>query len=149
MAENLNHIMDRIRAVHRQLAERFERVETTPEQSRLRLVLDYVARYENGLDEALEEYQARAPRAMLDAVFKSMPGRPLEDCLEEVKIDPNDPDSVLHSVVAMNRCLIETLRKMSSGVLAHDAREFFDLLIQIEEREERRLVRDAVEMDDL
>ncbi len=149
MAENMNHIIERIRALHRQLAERFEQAETQPDQARMRLVLDYVARYENGLDEALAAYQSSAPRAMLDTVFKSMPGKPLEDCLEKVKIDADDPDTVLQSVIAMNRCLIERLRQMLDGVVARDAREFFNLLIQIEEREGRRLVRDAVEMEDL
>ncbi|HMP75404.1 MAG TPA: 2-hydroxyacyl-CoA dehydratase [Kiritimatiellia bacterium] len=149
MAENVNQIIDRIRALHDKLAVRFERVETAANQGRLRMVLDYIARHERHLNEALAAYQGSASRAVLDTWFKNTPGRPLEECLEKARLDQADTSAVLRSVLEMDRCLVDSFRKIAESAVAEEVREFFQQLVGMEEREEHRLIRDAIEMEDL
>lgn len=149
MAENVNQIIGRIRALHQQLAARFERVETTAAQGRLRMVLDYIARHERHLNQALAAYQGSASRAVLDTWFKNTPGDPIEKCLEKVEVDAADTNTVLRSVLAMDRCLVDSFRRIAESAVADEVREFFQQLVDMEEREEHRLIRDAIEMEDL
>lgn len=149
MAENVMHIIDRIRTLHQQLAERFERAGAEGSQERARLVLQYIGRHERNMAEALAKYQATASRAVLDTWFKNTPGRPVEECLDQVRLDARDHDSVLRSVLAMDRCLVDSFRRIAESANAQEVREFFQELVAMEEREEHRLVRDAIEMEDL
>ncbi len=149
MAENVTHIIDRIRALHQQLADRFERAGAELPRERARLVLDYIGRHERHLAEALEKYQATASRAVLDTWFKNTPGRPVEECLDQVRLDAKDPASILRSVLAMDRCLVDSFRRIAESAAAQEVKEFFQQLVAMEEREEHRLVRDAIEMEDL
>lgn len=149
MAENVNQIIDRIRALHQRIAARFEQVDTAADQERLRMVLAYIGRHERLLGNALAKYQNSASRAVLDTWFKTTPGRPLQECLDRVQIDAKDPDTVLQSVLAMDRCLVDTFRRIADSAVAEEVRDFFQQLVAMEEREEHRLIRDAVEMEDL
>lgn len=149
MAESVRQIIDRIRSLHQQVAARFEGVGTTAEQERLRLVLDYVARHERHLAEALEKYQDRASCAVLDTWFKTAPGRPLQACLDRVNVDTRDVGAVLRSVLEMDRCLVDTFRSIAESAVSIEVRDFFQQLIAMEERGEHQLIRDAIEMEDL
>ncbi len=149
MAENVMHIIDRIRAVRGQLAARFERAGAEAADERARMVLDYIGRHERHMAEALERYEADAPRAVLDTWFKNTPGRPVEECLALARPDAEDMDEALRSALAMDNCLVESFRRISESAVADEVREFFRRLVEMENREEHRLIRDAIEMNDL
>lgn len=149
MADSVNQIIDRVRMLHRDLAERVEDVQTAEDQERLRLVLDYIARRERYLDSALASFQNDAPHTVLNAGFKVIPGRPIKECLDLVKLDVKDPDSILRSVLEMDNCLNDILRATAKTAGTPEARELFGQLVEMAEREQRRLVRDTIEMEDL
>lgn len=149
MAENVEHIVERIRAVHRQLAECFERAGHSADSERARLILTYIGRHERHLAEALEQTRSEASRSVLNTWFKNTPGRPVEHCLDLVKFDERDLSAVLKSVLEMDRCLVESFRRIAESAVAEEVKQFFQLLIEMEEREEHRLIRDAIEVDDL
>ena len=149
MAESVNQIIDRIRSLHLQLGERFERMGAAAEQERLRLVLKYIGRHERNMESALAKYQDSASRAVLDTWFKATPGQPIRECLDLVRLDATDTSAVLKSVLAMDRCLVDAFRRIAESAVAAEVKAFFQQLVSMEEREEHRLVRDAIEMEDL
>lgn len=149
MAENVNQIIDRIRSLHQRIAERFESVASSTDRERLRLVSDYIGRHERHMAEALERYQNNAERAVVDTWFKNTPGQPLQECLAKVKLDTSDSQQLLRSVLEMDRCLVASFRSIADSTPIIEVREFFQQLVAMEEREEHRLIRDAIEMDDL
>lgn len=149
MAESVNQIIDRIRALHLQLADRFERMGAAADRERLRLVLKYMGRHERNMEDALAQYQDAASRAVLDTWFKTTPGHPLRECLELVRLDAADTSAVLKSVLEMDRCLVDAFRRIAESAVAAEVKSFFQQLVAMEECEEHRLVRDAIEMEDL
>jgi rubrerythrin len=149
MAESVQHIIDRIRAIREQLAARFASAAAGTARERARMVLDYIGRHERHMGEALARYETSASRAVLDTWFKNTPGRPVEECVSLLRIDAEDLDEVVRSVLAMDACLVETYRRIGESAVAEDVRDFFRHLIEMEQREEHRLIRDAIEVNDL
>lgn len=149
MAESVQHIVDRIRTIHQQLAERVEKLSGQPLRERALLILDYVGRHERNLAEALRQYESTASRAVLDSWFKNTPGRPLEECLDYVRLDAAEPADLLRSVLEMDRCLVESFRRIAESAASQAVRDFFQKLIELEENSEKQLIRDTIELDDL
>lgn len=149
MAENVNQIIDRIRALHHQIAARFEGIASTTDKERLRLVSDYIGRHERNLAEALAKYQDSAARAVVNTWFKTTPGHPLIECLEKVQLDASDTPQLIRSVLEMDRCLVSSFRSIADGTPIVEVRDFFQQLVEMEERQEHKLIRDAIEMEDL
>ncbi len=149
MAESVNQIIDRIRALHQDLAARFEGIASGADKERLRMVSDYIGRHERHMAEALSAYQDSASRAVLDTWFKNTPGRPIHECLDRVRLDAADSTALIRSVLAMDRCLVASFNSIAESAPVEEVRDFFQQLVGMEEREEHKLIRDAIEMEDL
>ncbi len=149
MSENASQVISRIRALHQDVIARLSEVRERVGPGRQQLVMDYIARHEEQMDDALGQYESSASAGLLASGFKSAPGKPLEDCINLLKFDGSDSDTLLDSVLSMNRCLCETLRFMAERGGNAEVREFFLQLVGMLERENQRLVRDAIEMEDL
>lgn len=149
MADTVNSMIERIRKLHQDLAERFRLAAATAETERLKLVLSYIEKREREVDEALEQYQGSASRAVLGTAFKTVQGAPFRECVALAKTDADDPDDVLNSVIQMDKCLSAKLRLVSEDAVNEDVRNFFLELAAMIDREKKRTVRDAIEMEDL
>lgn len=149
MADTVNSMIEQIRGLHLDLAERFRLAAATAETERLRLVLSYLEARERHVDEALEHYQNSAPRAVLGTAFKTVQGAPFRQCVDMVRVDADDPDDMFNSVLEMDQCLSAKLRLVSEDALNDDVRGFFVELAEMIDREKKQTVRDAIEMEDL
>lgn len=150
MAETVREIIDRIRRIHHQLSWFCETVGDATEKERMRMLLRYISRHEQNLDGALAKYQDGASRAVLNTWFKTTPGPPLGSCVEQVNITADlDADEVIRVVLACDKCLVESFRRFAESAVADEVRDFFQQLIGMEERAEHRLLRDALELEDV
>lgn len=150
MAETVKDIIDRICGIHSQLSWFYQTMGDAAAKERVRLLLQYISRHERNLESSLAKYQEGASRAVLNTWFKNTPDNPLRTCLGNVTITADmSTDEVIRIVLAMDRCLVDNFRRIADGAVAEEVKSLFQDLISLEEREEHKLMRDALELEDV
>jgi hypothetical protein len=96
------------------------------------------------------KYQQGASRAVLNTWFKNAPENPLRTCLSNVAIVADmDTDEVIRIVLAMDRCLVDAFQRIADSAVSEDVKALFQDLITLEQEEEHKLMRDALELEDV
>lgn len=149
-SETVRDIIDRVRGIHLQLSHHYQSLGDTAQKERVRILLQYLSRHEAHLDAALAKFQGAASKALLGTWFKGEPDSSLRSALDEVKIAPGmETDQVIRTVLQVDRALVDAFRKVVDSAHADDVKALFQELIQMEEREEHKLMRDALELEDV
>ena len=150
MAETVRDIIDRIRALHNQLSWFYETLGDAVQKERVRMLLRYIGRHERNMELALAKYQQGASRAVLNTWFKNAPENPLRTCLSNVAIVADmETDEVIRIVLAMDRCLVDAFQRIADSAVSEDVKALFQDLITLEQEEEHKLMRDALELEDV
>lgn len=150
MAETVRDIINRIRGLHSQLSWFYQTMGDAAEKDRVRLLLQYISRHERNLESALAKYQESASRAVLNTWFKNTPDNPLQTCLGNIAITADmSTDEVIRVVLSLDRCLVDTFRRIAESAVAEEVKALFQDLVGMEEREEHKLMRDALELEDV
>jgi len=139
--EQTRDILEKARGFHRDLAAYFERLERVAQQEKVRMVLEYLRRHEQAMDEELKSFEARAERPVLDSWFKYAP-ESVQETIARLEIRP---DMTVEEVVAIALKLDEQLLELygHAARLAPDAdaRELFANLHREGLRERARILR--------
>lgn len=149
-SETVRDIIDHVRAVHSQLSWFYQTLGDTAEKERLRMLLQYVSRHERNLEQALAKYQETASRSLMNTWFKTAQDNPVRTCLQNVVITADmSTDEVIRIVLAMDRCLVDTFSRIAETAPADDVKALFRDLVRMEERQDHKLMRDALELEDV
>jgi len=120
------------------------------QKQRVKLLLDYLSRHEKFLDEAMSAYEIDATRSVLDTWFKFVP---MERSLEEIAQSKLSPDMSVEDVIAVSmrfhESLLELYDALETESVADEVKELFRDLRILEKKEELRLARDTVELEDV
>lgn len=148
-ATTTRNLLDQVRQFHHQLADHCQRSSQLSGNERIRMLLDYVGRHETHLADTLQHWQDQAQRPVLDTWFRNAPAErlpALADC-------PLTPGSSVAEVVAwavhMDEAIIEFYRTLAAEAEAPAVRKALEALLSMEEKEEHRMVRSALTIDDL
>jgi rubrerythrin len=150
MAETVKDIIERIRSLHNQLGWFYQTMGDAAEKERVRMLLQYLSRHERNLEQALGKYEEAASRAVLGTWFKNTPENPLQRQLDSISITADmTSDEVVRIVLALDRCLVDTFKRIADSAVAEDVKQLFHDLVAMEESEEHKLMRDALELEDV
>ncbi len=149
-SKTVGDIIGGIRAMHHQLAEYYRSVGDATDRQRVQMLLRYLSRHEEYLETALGRYQEQASRGVLKTWIKNTPDHTLIESLDKVAITKDmTADEVTRVVLEADQRLVSVFRQLAEGSVAEDVKDLFQRLLLLEEREERRLVRDSREMEDV
>jgi rubrerythrin len=149
-SESVRDILEHAREFHRQLGGYYASLRDASEKERVRMLLDYMSAHERGLDEALAAYESLAGKAVIGTWYKSA-----LDCalLEAKKLLPlrhdMSADEVIRCAMDVDHCLLDVYRRLAESAVAEDVKKLFEGLVRETEKQDRRLIRDALELEDL
>ncbi len=145
---NIRDLLDWTRAFHEAHALCYEKMSEGHERERVGLLLNYLADHDRVLSEALEHYEKDFTR---DLQFWRPPDLDLPqdydslcDTLEEV-----DCNRVLVMAMRFHDLLIDLYQTLADRSTSNDARELFQSIADIENKEKLRIARDAVRLEDI
>ncbi len=145
--EQTRDILEKARGFHRALAAYFERLEQIAPKERVRMVLEYLRRHEQAMDEELKSFEAHAARPVLESWFKYAP-ESVQEAIQRLEIRA---DMTVEEVVDIALKLDEQLLALygHAARLAPDAavRELFSNLHREGLRERARILRAVNEPD--
>jgi rubrerythrin len=149
-SESVKDILDHAREFHRDLGAYYASLGAAADKARVRLLLDYMSAHERSLDRALSAYEAMGQKAVLGTWFKSA----LDGSLLEVKkLLPvrrdMSTDDVIRCALKVDRCLMQVYRRLAENAVAEDVKSLFEELVRETQKGDRRLIRDALELEDV
>lgn len=142
-------MFDRIRRLHQEVADFARRIDGQAPGERVHLVLDYLARHEQNMAQAIAEYEHGAGNRVLDASFANLTAMDVEQMCAQLVLGPDiTAEDVIALAVNIDNGLSQLYREAAEKAPYEELRQLFQTLHANNERETRRMVRDMVEVND-
>lgn len=148
--ERTQDVLDHARTFHNELRRLYEQLSTETQKERVKMLLEYLSRHEAHLEESLAAYEAGASKRVLDTWFKYVPQEDKLKEFQDVKLEPDmSIDDVVDVALRMDNCLVEFYKDMATMAVIPEVKEVFTNLLEMEEREKHKLVRDALQLKEI
>ncbi len=148
--EAVRDVLDQARAFHHDLSVYYRQLEGAAQQERVRILLGYLSRHEERLEEAMAEYEAGAGPQVLNSRYKYTPLLDLAERTKDYVVDPEmSVEEVVRVALGFDDCLLAAFRRMAENAPSEEVRELFARLLALEESEEHHLARSALELNQI
>lgn len=128
-------ILDAIRDVHRQLADRYGELDEAATDGRIRLLLEDMRQREQEFDQAVAQYEAGTPASVLEAELDSVPPQGLHiNHLRERLAQPRTLEELVEETLLLNSTLCDAYLTLAREAPSPQVRELFQNLARLEER---------------
>lgn len=114
---------------------------------RLKMLLDYLSRHEKYFEESLVNFEKDSSEKILNTWFKYTPdSNTLQGCgCEEFQIKSNmTVDEVIQIALKVDQCLINFYQQMTENCVIPEIKEIFDNLLEMEKREDKKMIKDVM-----
>jgi len=143
-------IINASREFHHRASIFYQQLGAKAEGSRVKMLLDYLARHEAHLNRALADYSEEIKSKALDAWYQYAQ----EQCLLQpfdVSQYPADitVDAVMEIGFNMDSCLVESYKGMAESATNPKVREIFENMLLMEQQKKHKLARIALEINDM
>lgn len=147
--ETVRDIVEQSRQLHQALAAQYTELEQLTTSERAQLMLDYLARHEARLAEAMDQYEQDAAQGLLETWLQYAPTLDAGDLVTRLRdTDINDLDAVVAAALAIDDHLLAVYREIEQQADTEELREVARSLQQIEHNEAHRLARAAFRLRD-
>lgn len=146
----VREILDQAQEIHHRLGEHFHQLADDAEKDRLRMLLHYLQRHESSMEESIREFEALARESVLNTWYLFVPETDIQKEIEAAHItETSSPSDIIGAAIRLDNCLIKLYEKMADTAASEDVRNLFEELLRMEQKEEFRVVRDTLEVEDL
>lgn len=148
--ETVRDIVEQSRQLHQALAAQYTELEQLTTSERAQLMLDYLARHETRLAEAMGNYEQDAASGLLETWLQYVPELDAAAVVARLRgVDLNDVEAVVAAALAVDDHLLAVYREIEEQADIESLREVARSLQQIERNEEHQLARAAFRLHDL
>lgn len=143
-------ILDLARDIHHRLSEYFQQLADTEERERIRMLLQYLQRHEEGMENYVNECESLVFDRVLETWYPYVPETNIQNEIQNADLSPTSSLSeIISAAVRLDNCLVNLYRRMADTATSEDVKHLFEELLRLEEKEEFRVVRDTFELADL
>ena len=148
--ETVKDVLDHAQELHEGLAAYYRRLAGDARGERVRLLLDYLARHEANMAQALGRYGDETAAKIRDTWFRNAPDDAVLAC-----IPPAGPvagmtlDEIVGVAIQLDDCITDLYLAAARNAELPEAREAFRNLVDAERQEKQRMVRQALGLADL
>lgn len=143
-------VLDHIRRLHEEVSARCEQVCGEAEQERIRILLNYIAERERNQARAVSELEGATADQVLDTWFQYTTDDAALDALLTASFEPNmAPDDIMHATMSIADHLLDMYRGMLEAADTDELRQVFQDLLDHEQKEKEKLVRNLQMFQDL
>ena len=148
--ERTQDVLDHARAFHSKLSELYENLAEEAQQERVKMLLTYLSRHEEHMEESLAGYEEGASRSILDTWFKYIPGEAKLLQCEGITLEPDmSVDDIVAAALRMDNCLVDLYKEMAATAVSQEVKEVFANLLRMEEQQQHKLVRNTLLLQDI
>jgi hypothetical protein len=117
------------------------------EKPRTKMILEYMSGHEKYLGECLSKYEDEVPREIIDSGFEYQPEVTFQECFEENELNNEmSAAGVLRLALHLDDCFTNQIEKLIKNTHSSKIKNLFKNLLNIEDHEERKVVKEALEL---
>jgi rubrerythrin len=148
--EQVKDVFDYGIELHAQLRTLYGSIGEQAEQERVRMLMDYLSSHERNREEAMQRF-GRDPHAnVFDVWLQYAPDARIEQMLKDCVIRPDmSVDDAVKIAMTFDNALIEIYKEAAREAQDTTAKAVFTNLVEMEEREQQRFIRDTEWFDDM
>lgn len=147
--EQIKDVVDHAKQFHHMIANYYRKLRKKTDQTRFKLLLEYLEHHERAIAKALKGYEVEGSEKILRVW---LPYSTFDEKLEELKTLLAQPSAAIEDVVRLvieaDDALIDLYRGMAARVTSPDVKRVFEDLILLEDNEKRIVARDCLELYD-
>ena len=143
-------ILDYARQFHHFASDYFKQLSDSTEAPRMKMLLDYMSRHEDHLEQVLKDHEAGTKNKAMEAWFQFSNDcstfKPIKDISYT---DDLTPEKVFEIAAQIDECMIESYNTVINRSSNPEVREFFQNLLELEEQEKHKRARTLLGMQDM
>lgn len=143
------NLIELVKNFHHQLADHCNRVARFSDDERVKLLLEYVSRHEKYLADALQAYAGQAEQKMLNTWFRDVPLPILPTLDNDALKATSTVDEVIAWAVRMDNAIISLYRTLAAVTDTPAMQNVMENLLAMEQREQLKMVRSALRINDI
>ena len=148
--EQVKDVLDYGQKIHADLQSFYRSINDEKQQTRVKMLLDFLSRHEQHREKALADFEGEAKKHILDTWLQYKPSIDIEKLIGDQSIQPNMPiDEVTKIAVDFDNALIELYRETAAAIDVPQVKKLFENLLEMENNEKLRFVRDAGLLNDI
>ncbi len=148
--EQVKDVLEYGQKIHADLQSFYRSINDEKQQTRVKMLLDFLSGHELHREEALADFEGRAKKQILETWLQYKPSIDIEKLIGDQSIQPNMPmDEVTKIAVDFDNALIELYRETAAGTDIPQVKQLFENLLEMENNEKLRFVRDAGQLNDI
>lgn len=140
-ARQVSEILDAVRGVHRQLADRYRELDQAASDERIKLLLEDMERRERQFDRCLARYGSEERPGVMNTWLQFVPEEVLKiDRLSERLTEPRSLSQLVEETLELNSSLSEAYLALAKQAPTPDIEELFTDLANLEESNDSHYV---------
>ncbi len=143
-------ILDEARYFHHQLKAFYDGLHDKVESPHVQLILEYLSRHEERLEDTLENYEESVAKKIADTWFKYTPAIRIDEVIAEIPVKPSMTlDELMTIALQLENCFISLYRHIADQAVSDEVRDVFEKLEKQSIKDRTNLARDLVDMQDI
>lgn len=136
--------------LHGRIKELFDDLNEHAELERVKMLLEFLSRHEEHMEESLARFEKDARHGILEAWLEYSPSLDVEAVMEKFKVkDKPSSDEIFQIAMDFDDTLVKLYREVAEKVNDSRTKQVFKNLLQLEEKEKIQVVRAAMALDDM
>lgn len=143
-------ILGYAREFHRFARDYFKQLSDSTQQPRMKMLLDYMSRHEEHLDEILKEHETSTKNKAMEAWFQFSTECSVFKPVKNISYtDELTVDQVFEIAAQIDKCMIDSYNTVINRTSNPEVRELFQNLLEMEEHEKQVRARTALGLMDM
>ena len=136
--------------LHAETRRLYERLERSADLERVQMLLDYLSRHEQHMEQTLARYEKTARPAILNAWLEYSPKLDVEAVIHACQLSEKPgTDAVFRAAMRFDDTLIALYEEVAGKAVDQTTRTLFADLLHLEQQEKIQVARAAMSLDDL
>jgi tagatose-1,6-bisphosphate aldolase len=136
-------ILHRAEQFHRDLARYYQRLGDHSQSADVKRALEFMSQHEQSMQKIVQEYEKETPENVGETWVKSIPHITELQCVDRAELpDDVSVDDVIEIAMQWRKLLLDLYSSLADrSIISVDAREAMQRMLQLEDEENRRVVR--------
>ena len=136
--------------LHGKIKELYEDLNEHAQLERVKLLLDFLSRHEQHMEESLARFEKESRHGILEAWLEYSPGLDVDKVMDRFRLRENpSSDEIIQIAMDFDDALVSLYREVAEKANNSKVKALFNNLLQLEESEKIQVARAAMTLGDM
>ena len=136
--------------LHAEVRKLYEKLGEKAELERVKMLLDYLGRHEQHMEQTLARYEAGAHGIILDGWLEYAPNLDVDAVMQACQL-PEEPgtDGIFQAAMTFDDALVNLYREIAAKAVNQNTQALFQDLLHLEQQEKIQVARAVMSLNDM